>query len=284
MGLDASADPRFATVTLRTDCPRCGAHVPVNRPDALVRCGDCGAEVTVPREWFRRLFDAFEVGWPKPLRESRPVDDLTFRVTLAPAVAPPCPACGGARGGDPGRCAACGAALVDEEPPHWLAPLVARVSRPVVAPTPPPAPVALSCPACGAGLTIDAAAPRHTPCGHCGSQVHLPETLWRQLHPPRTVVPWVVRFDGESRFAAEVRREREKREANHAAWEREKAENVARADAATAARLAREAAAAAEPRPAARSVGPWLGLGVVAAVAICAGGLLGVVALAGWAH
>jgi hypothetical protein len=110
----------------------------------------------------------------------------------------------------------------------------------------PPAPVVLACPACGAGLTVTSRHDRLTPCDHCGSQVHLPDAVWRALHPPKTVQPWLARFDGPSRPAQIFRKKKEdaekKAERDRARREQEAKDAARRAqqDAENAARNAAE--------------------------------------------
>jgi hypothetical protein len=255
VALDAFARPRFAKLSLRTDCPRCGAHLPVNEPAQQVECSECGQTVPVPPRLLADLLEAFEERWPSAVRDTRSLGDLTWRLTAEPFAAPPCPACDGTLvpvDGLGATCGSCGLATTDAPPPDWLSGETQRVYVPIPGETGSRTPIALSCPSCGAGLSVDAARPRLTPCDHCGSQVHLPELVWRQLHPKRTVAPWIARFDRESRperrqKQAEVQAERDREKKERDGRKRaEAAQRKAKADAEESRRAAERAAAKAK--------------------------------------
>lgn len=252
MGMQLDADPRYGRFGLRTECPRCGAHLPVNGPLDEVSCAECGHELDVPRDVLTGMLERFEETWPDA-QDKRSVTqgDLTWRITAEPLPSPLCPACGATladTGGDEALTCTCGAVLPVDGPPAWLTgPLEQQGMRllggerdqrrdGVVE-----QPVVLSCPACGAALEVSRRHQRVTPCVHCDSQVHLPDAVWRVLHPPRTVEPWIVRFVGESRPAAKRRRR-----AEDAAQKAEKARKgqAARAEEEKRERAERERAAA----------------------------------------
>lgn len=241
---DAFATPRFGAFTLRTECPKCGAHLPANGPSPAVTCAVCDTRVPVPAKLLRDLFEAFEAGWPSvQASDATTIGDLTWRWTRAPSAGPTCPACRAevAPGDDSETalgCVHCGGEVSSGPVGKALASGVASVARvygadPDALPAVAAAPVAMRCPQCGAGLTVTSTHQRLTPCGHCGTTVHIPDAVWLALHPPRTVHPWTVRFDGESRPARQARLARERAER-----ERDKAE------AAAAKRRAHEAARA----------------------------------------
>lgn len=258
MGFPIDADPRYGAFTLRTDCPRCGAHLPANGPVAEVECGECAARVPVPSELLRDMVDAFEERWPLARAgETVTLGDLTWRWTWEATPGPHCVSCEAqvpAGDGDLLACAACGAetpAAKVPDPMRDAAPSAKRVyggdpeglEHDVVAEA-----VAMSCPQCGASLEITSAAQRITRCGHCEASVQLPDSVWRQLHPARTVRAWVVRFDGESR-AARTRRIEAEREARARAKadadrERQRAKEEGKARTRAAEQAKREAAAA----------------------------------------
>lgn len=259
MGSPIDADPRYGAFTLRTECPRCGAHLPANGPVAEVECGECAERVPVPPQLLRDMVDAFEEQWPTPRAgESVTLGDLTWRWTWEAAPGPHCVVCEApiaAEGGDVAPCSACGA-----DTPVAAVPTAMRDATPtarrVYGADPAglehevvTAPVAMGCPQCGASLSITSAAQRITRCGHCEASVQLPDSVWRQLHPARTVRAWVVRFDGESRPARERRiegeREARARAKAEAERERQRAKEEAKARQRAAEQAAREAAAAA---------------------------------------
>ncbi len=217
--MQAADDPRYGRFALRTDCPACGSHLPVNGPARAVDCAECGETVAVPDQLVVALLDAFEEAWPEAERAgSSTVGDITWRWTTAPV--------------EPAEAAA---ATPVHAAPDWVREGVgtaaavlggdvprrpeADVSQPQES-RPPGGdrPVALSCPSCGAALAITSRHHRITPCDHCGSRVHIPDGVWRALHPAHKVLPWFVRFDGESRKtrAARLRREVQERESRDA--------------------------------------------------------------------
>jgi predicted RNA-binding Zn-ribbon protein involved in translation (DUF1610 family) len=261
-------DPRFGRFGLRSDCPSCGAHLPVNGPTTSVDCADCGDTVRVPPEVVLGLLEAFEEGWPEAEHAgSTPVGDMTWRWTAGAVGAPSCIACGASlpapAAGGPVTCNRCRTSVPVLDTPGWVRSAVHTAIVVVggeVEPRRPDTgdrPVALSCPSCGAALAITGSHLRVTPCSHCGSRVHIPDAVWRALHPARKAFPWFVRFEGESRparaarvrleTAARERRaadERAERHAARSARERAERDTLNRADAeARAARLRRESEA-----------------------------------------
>ncbi len=291
--------PRFGVFTLRTECPRCGAHLPANGPAPEVECTACTARVRVPPELLGGLVQRFEDAWPDvEAAAAHTIGDLTWRWTAAPAAGPVCAACGAVvpPGPDDAEALVCACgARVESGPPGRLrggCPSAARVFGADPDEPPPPlaaAPVAMVCPQCGAGLSITAADRRTTPCAHCGVPVHVPDAAWRALHPPRTVRPWTVRFDGESRPARAARLAAEeavrKRAAAEAEKERrrraaeERAERDAREAAARAARAEEEARRrAAEARRFRLRMIPVVGLAWVAGL----GGAVAVLGAGAW--
>jgi len=260
--MHAADDPRYGRFALRTDCPACGSHLPVNGPARAVDCADCGETVEVPEQLVVALLDAFEEAWPDAERAgSSTVGDITWRWTTAPV--------------EPEEAADTTPVL---DAPDWLRKAIASAAavlggdvEPQRGPPAGDRPVALNCPSCGAALAITSRHQRITPCDHCGSQVHIPDAVWRALHPAHKVLPWFVRFDGESRKtrAARLRREGQDRE-SRAAKEREEHR---RAD---AVRTEKERAEREHLARQARRRRLWLTLPLVAAVwsgALIAAGL-----------
>lgn len=238
------ADPRFGRFGLRTDCARCGTQVPINGLVHQVDCGDCGEVTTVPNTLFLDLLKQFEEEFPK-LTEAGLVirGDTTWRWTAKAVHAPPCASCGAALDGeaepDSTACPECGVVQEVQDVPastRKRVPAAVRVfgdakGRRADVHT---EPVALSCPQCGGGLTLGADRARITPCDFCSTQVHIPDAVWRQLHPPRQVREWVVRFEGETQ-AAKLAKKRALRAEQKAEQKRKKAEEQAAREAKKAA-------------------------------------------------
>lgn len=256
--LAPDADPRHGRFGLRTDCPRCGEHLPVNGPAPHVDCAACGHRTDVPPSLLRDLMRDFERGWPSPQPGGTVIQgDLTWRWTAVPVDGPTC-ACGGYYDEphtmrDTVRCATCGGTAPVIPPPDALRRQVGSLKAIIGGgedqsrPQGPPEPVALQCPSCSGGLSIDASRERITRCEFCGSQVHLPDAVWRLLHPPREVREWFGRFEGESEAAKRMRKEAEKAQRREE-QEAKKAEKQRAKDEQRAARQAEKDKAAAEKR------------------------------------
>ena len=172
----------------------------------------------MPTKSVAELLRQFESSWPEPAPSGLWVDgDLTWRWTAAPAETAGCPKCEASLGADVAesgelRCEACGDITLARAIPAAFARQVQSAALLIGGATalerPPVAAklIALQCPQCGAGLTVGEGAPRITTCRTCDSQVHIPDAVWRQLHPPHRVVPWTVRFDGVNAAVAERER------------------------------------------------------------------------------
>ncbi len=59
-------------------------------------------------------------------------------------------------------------------------------------------PVAMQCPDCGGSLIVNGEN-RSEKCRFCDTEVHLPDDLWKILHPERKAIRWYLLFDYSSR-------------------------------------------------------------------------------------
>jgi len=57
-------------------------------------------------------------------------------------------------------------------------------------------PVLFNCPSCAANLAIDGSA-RMINCNSCGSKIYIPDDLWQELHPVKSVMRWYIMMDDE---------------------------------------------------------------------------------------
>jgi hypothetical protein len=55
-------------------------------------------------------------------------------------------------------------------------------------------PVAMACPSCGGGLTFTERSERTTACKYCGVSVFIPDALWLELHPAKTMERWTLTY------------------------------------------------------------------------------------------
>jgi len=99
--------PRFARFTVRTDCGRCGAHLPVNGPVPEVGCADCGHHTTVPDSLWIRLFRGVDEDFPQVKHSGRIIDgDTEWPWTAEFVQAPRCQRCDHTLD-DSGSCVGC---------------------------------------------------------------------------------------------------------------------------------------------------------------------------------
>lgn len=238
--------PRRRTFTMLLSCRHCGGSLPWQGPLRAVRCAACqGNNPLAAKKVATMLHGQARARQKERLRQ------------------PPCASCGAPldlqailSGQDSSvSCAQCGSALIAYPPPAWLQhelPALELIvggerdtadypadSEPVVVPRV-SGPVALACPSCQAGLTVDSDSARTISCEFCNTSVYLPDDLWRVLHPVKQAQPWTIVFRGELEF----RRHIEARELKAAeALARSERELAKRAEAARRKRVYRAKAA-----------------------------------------
>lgn len=212
MQLPWNDSPRFAALTIRTECYRCGGNVPVDNPNADLKCPDCATALPAPAAIMRDLVTDFESKWPNLKPEQvigSTVTDgaLTWKGTVRVANGG-CPSCGdplvdALETPGPCACPACQRAVHVERGPSFLsrprtvkAVIDVASAAPITAQS--TATARLDCPSCGGGLTLSATDPRVTTCRFCTNSVAIPESIWRTLHPVRVSREWIVAFDGPS--------------------------------------------------------------------------------------
>jgi len=217
----ARSQTRFGAFQLHTECQHCGERLPVNGPLRRLPCGACGRENRIDLDVITALLARFEEAWQE-LTEGETQGGLLSRDTAGRPFtwqytqgSPRCLRCGVALGAaaiaSDGSisCAACGEETPVSPVPAWLkitVPSAVRVigAQPSVGVGSGVSPVAIDCPGCGRGLTLEGAHARITPCGYCGQEIFLPDAAWQALHPPALVQDWYVQFEGPT--AEELRR------------------------------------------------------------------------------
>lgn len=247
---------RSAELTLRTECGRCGAHLPVNGLHPAVTCSDCERHTEVPAAAWKEPFHAFDHGVDSAGAVT--IGDLTWRWSVK-ASDPEC-TCGAAVPHDPPTPYTCACGRGVAVVPHGkkASPRIDGVRRTIGGDSgepverAPPEPVVMQCPSCTAALRITSTHQRVTDCAYCGSQVHLPDAIWRSLHPARTVQRWWAIVMGPDRAQREhakhqskLQRAEQKRLAEAERLERKQAENAAKYAKREAAQKKQEAARAA---------------------------------------
>jgi ribosomal protein S27E len=204
--LPAGPSTRYASLTMRSSCPTCGAAVAVNGPRRELECHACGEPVKVPYLAVAHLVRYFEDHYPTAEdRGEHSEDEHSWQWTYRNHAQPPCPECREplttlASGDEQTQCSRCGAEPLVEPAPAWLRRLASMATR-VIMPGPvvPPASeaVTVACPGCGAPVPVPSTRRAALSCRHCDASVIVPNMVWQQLEPPSIAKPWTVELVGE---------------------------------------------------------------------------------------
>jgi len=204
--------PRYVAVKVITTCGDCHSGVPVNGPLLDFTCPSCQAEMSV-LEGYWDLLEAPEKDYVqgKGGYNRNMATDFRWEVSL-----PKCVHCGKelpvdriSVGSDRQVvCPACGKENSTFPAPEWLKKQIPRVEqiycaereqgkqagKPVKLDEAASAPIAMTCPQCGGALSITDETERITKCPYCQVEVHLPDPVWKRLHPVKTAQVWYVRY------------------------------------------------------------------------------------------
>ncbi len=221
-----SSSPRYCSIKLLDKCPHCGSGLPVNGLLGTVLCGNCQKETNLKARYWKAVLEdpdndylegggsyslnfETDVRWkaerPRCVQcgEELPVDDVPVGST------------------DDVRCLSCGRGNTTYPAPGWLSDSLPS-ARQVYCGERPSAdqgpgelevddgakPVVLSCPQCKGALKVTSRSDRLVPCEYCGSDVYLPDDLWKRLHPVKTSSTWYIRYEGRSQDQIEREQER----------------------------------------------------------------------------
>ncbi len=294
-----TGEARYAGFALRTECPHCGMPLPLDRPTLQAFCSQCQNEVAISDSlWKAALGLAEGARAPAPgsiqsktltvagrpvtvdLAMLTPVCDrcsASFDLDLLPrgeATDLACPECGHLSGVEPAPAWLRGvmptAVQIIGVEPRSSAPtdgLTAQVSQET------PQPVVMSCPKCGASLSVTGEQARIMSCRYCGSEVFLPDAIWRRLHPIKTVRWFYVRFEGltpeqraelelQQRMQAQIEEER----AAYEVWQRREAEREVQERERASWERERQRRLEAEARSAVRSA--WIAVALIASLSL----------------
>lgn len=232
-----SSPARYVALEIRTTCPRCGGGLPLNGPVSKVRCSNCQSELSPSPDFWKSILSTPDDDYD----EGGASVTINFKTSIDwRAETPKCPQCKAdfspeQIGVDDDReitCAGCGRAIETFPAPAWLREALPSARQVyngerdgkegedsgALEPEFPDGgkPVVLSCPQCKGALKVTAHSDRMVDCEFCGSNVYLPDDLWKRLHPVKTVSRWSMRFEGKS----QEKLDNEKREEEDAARRR----------------------------------------------------------------
>jgi predicted RNA-binding Zn-ribbon protein involved in translation (DUF1610 family) len=203
----------FVLFKVRSNCSECGESLVLDGPLLTTRCLACDSTLEIPRDSWKRLFEACEA---ERLPEGKTTSSVLGLASSFPffyqfgPLWPKCSACDANLGlqdtaprSEGMIPCACGHATPTFPPPSWLRPLAPHIvqlfnalregeSRTNVEVPRDNRPVSFGCPECGAHLKITMESPRILACEYCKADLFLPDPLWRALHPVRKRAAWYV--------------------------------------------------------------------------------------------
>lgn len=259
-GSGAERPRRHASIKARVDCSECGQPIPLDGPLRQAHCNMCQSDVPVRAGLWQSVLEDAEKRYETLLGGAVHGDkvrhhgvEMTYelRVTV-----PACEQCGVAFPNEAVSqvgelqfcCTGCGDPASTHPMPDWLrqrVPAAVQVVRTdVVAPSAgdgavavqpteeAPQPLVMACPQCAGSLSIGVESERLYSCQFCGSDVYLPDAVWRRLHPVKKVREFFVGFAGPTP-REKKRAEQSRQEAKQRAKEAHKRQRSAAAAAAT---------------------------------------------------
>ncbi len=202
------------TFTLRASCRKCGDPLPVNGPLHSTVCENCFADNKLtPAIWAMQIAAADEGS--RILNNPYICLPADTRDLHCPGCEKPFPIDRDLLGKDTVQtCPHCKAGIMTFPAPRWMKKELPRsvqvfcterdedehtkkeISLPAIETG--GKPIVFSCPSCGAGLKAGVNTERFIPCGHCDSEVYIPDLIWKRLHPVRVMQPWTIVYEGRS--------------------------------------------------------------------------------------
>lgn len=197
-------------------CTECGESIALDGPAPEITCGACASVIAIPAQFwaaalsFRGNVAEFGLTEGKTRGSSTSNGELRMNVRWGPQ-RPMCTGCDAAldlsrvpSGYDGDVVCSCGHATPTFPAPAWLRAAEPAALQVFGAPRNPSGvaaatstatrPVQFACTVCGAGLRITGESRRLFTCGHCDSDLYLPDALWRALHPVKKRGAWWVAF------------------------------------------------------------------------------------------
>ncbi len=198
-------------------CDHCDRPIPVNAPVKRVQCDAC-LESTPLRGFGSVLSRAQN---PRGSRFEVRNSGSRYEVQTSTRPRPSCPQCGEHVDFGPlltqrgplhhVPCGSCGTACPTYPVPDWVRGQFNRAIQVFGGEEPSSEPdgtaleveqtaepVAMTCPSCDGGLTIDATTRRTTTCPYCSSSIYIPDGLWKILHPVKKKQFWTISYTKKS--------------------------------------------------------------------------------------
>ena len=245
-GFDATPSPaartgaggssvRYCSLRILDKCPHCGAGLPVNGLLDTVLCGNCQKETNLRAGYWKAVLEDPDNDYATGGGSY----SLNFETDVRwKAERPACAKCGHelpVNDVPPGSmedvaCPSCGHGNSTYPAPEWLGDALPSARQVYCGERPAgegtgelevddgAKPVILSCPQCKGALKVTSRSDRLVPCEYCGSDVYLPNDLWKRLHPVKTSSTWYIRYEGKSQDRIESERERAQEQER---WHRE---------------------------------------------------------------
>lgn len=224
---------RYGSFHIMTECGQCGQPLPINGPLLGVECSHCFCKRSIAPESLLDIFKSleeeysgFEEGQGNGVRSMG--GNGVFKYTYLRRQ-PQCDDCKTPLEVDTVEtgaerdlvCSNCKASTKTFPAPAWLRESLPQAVQcfggeqefsdeiPASIDQSIPEAVAMSCPACGGGLSVTGKWDRTHPCSYCQAQVFIPDALWKRLHPIKTARHWGLRFEGHSAKQLEAAAQRD---------------------------------------------------------------------------
>jgi len=213
---------RYGCFEIRTSCRSCGHPIPVNAPQGLLTCAACFEEMVISPERFAGFLNDFEEeyeGFTEGQGQGGTLmsGDGTFKYGYW-RLEPRCSSCRTALPipEEPGissiRCSNCNLKYFVYPVPEPIQKKVPSARLCFTLQPPPgnrasgdlavndasPEPVVMSCPQCAAALAVSSVSERIMKCNYCNTEVYVPDTIWKRLHPVVKSEEWFVSFEGQT--------------------------------------------------------------------------------------
>ena len=213
---------RYGCFEIRTTCSSCGQSLPINGPYRRLFCTACIEDILISPDIIAGFLNDFEEEYESLAEGQGRGGTLmsgsgTFKYSYW-RMQPRCSSCKKPLSipevpdSSIQRCSECDEPYYVFSVPEWLQKQVPS-ARFCCTPQPPAGdtddkgmeidenstkPIVMSCPQCAGALSVSARSERIMECAYCNSEVFVPDTIWKRLHPVRKTEAWLVCFEGKN--------------------------------------------------------------------------------------